>query len=65
VVKPYKAKRWMSAGLWSDSDGDPCLVIWAEFQDGHKDMFLLYANEMRASEKAIEEADEWCCLEAA
>eukprot|EP00892_Ulva_mutabilis_P001812 jgi/Ulvmu1/11631/UM008_0035.1 len=63
VIRLYEVRQYESAGVWIESAGEPCLVIWASFDDGTECMRLLYSGEMMQKPKDIDDEGQWIVLD--
>lgn len=64
MIRLYEVRHYESAGVWIESAGEPCLVIWAAFDDGTECMRLLYSGEMVRRPKDVTDAGQWLVLDA-
>ena len=58
-VTLYEIIMYESAGLWVDSEGHACLPILAVFDDGVREVRLLYADTFRKHPKEVDEETQW------
>lgn len=63
VIRLYEVKEYESAGVWIESSGEPCLVIYASFEDGTDCMRLLYAGQLVKREKDVSAEGQWLLLD--
>lgn len=63
VIRLYEVKEYESAGVWIESSGEPCLVVWASFEDGTDCMRLLYAGQLVKREKDVTAEGQWLILD--
>lgn len=63
VVRLYEVSNYESAGVWIESSGEPCLVIWASFDDGTDCMRLLYTEQLVKRDKDVDDEGQWLILD--